>query len=547
VLRGGKHAAAQLQWVHHKGFTQMSAMLRDCHFDGMRPSHVQAKNTDANDKPANIPSHPSREYAGFIVALHYDNHPLNPRYPDSMRILSYSAATALFIAAGSAASAQTVIHIAGATTYRAPVHKAILDCLDAGYTYAYDESSGNLYKAGSAIFKGTLNVSGHPSVIVKTYWTGSLAGVVDLCQQNNLTQWLANGVTTSASGSNLNGTTYLKETAPCQVAMTDSYQSSIAASVATAVGGDTIADKINNATLSDAGGANANAAGTVGIVPFEWVLGKTSAGTAAFTNVTQQLALALTQGPVPVASFTGNVADKLKYAFLIGRNEDSGTRIGALAEAQSGFGQSVVQYQLSFSNNQKSQSDGLATGGTNSTVTGLYLWPSNAPLNTNSSVNWNTAGHSGYIGGGDVGNVLNATNPTTGLTVGSVSNPTPTPTGLTNAYFVGYMGIADAKSTVGTTELSYNGVPYSVAAVQSGQYTFWSFEHMYYISGGASALTGTAKTTANTIADKIFTADAPTNSSGVTLAGQVNAAGVLYDSNFLVTRQVEGGQVSQNY
>lgn len=461
--------------------------------------------------------------------------------------LTYLAIAAIFFTAiTETVSAQTVIRIAGATTYRAPVHKAIMDTLDSGYTYAYDEPTGNVYKAGEAIFKGTLNVSGHPSVIIKTYWTGSMAGLIDLCQQNNLTKWMANAVTTSAAGTNLNGTGYSTETAPCQAVMSDSAQGSVAASVSTAVGGSTVANTINNMSLSDAG-ASAGQYQTVGIAPFEWVLGKIGSGTAPFTNITQQSAYSLAQGPLAVALLSGSAADQYKYVFLVGRNEDSGTRIGTLAEAQTGFGQSVVQYQLSFSNNQKTQADGLATGGTGSAVTGLYLWPANSPLYTNSSINWNTAGHSGYIAGGDVANVLNSTNPVTGLTVGNSQNPTPTPTGMTAGYFVGYLGIADATSTVGTTALSYNGVPYSVVAVQTGRYTLWSFEHMYYISAGVNALTGTGKTTADTVADKIFTTDAPTNSSGTTLAGQANAAGILYDSNVLVTRSVEGGAVSQDY
>ena len=39
----------------------------------------------------------------------------------------------------------------------------------------------------------------------------------------------------------------------------------------------------------------------------------------------------------------------------------------------------------------------------------------------------------------------------------------------------------------GAHTLNYNGVPYSAAAIQEGQYTFWSYEHLYYYPGAAQA------------------------------------------------------------
>ena len=51
--------------------------------------------------------------------------------------------------------------------------------------------------------------------------------------------------------------------------------------------------------------------------------------------------------------------------------------------------------------------------------------------------------------------------------------------GVIGGFVISYLGVFDAMYAVaeGATTLSYNGVPYSVAAVQNGQYTFWSYEH----------------------------------------------------------------------
>lgn len=458
------------------------------------------------------------------------------------------AAAALALGLLPAAFAATpVLHIAGAATYRPPVQKAIEDILNTGYTFGYNGSGR--YKPNASIYSGTLRSNNQP-VIIETYWTGDLAGVVDLAQQNTITKWIRSDAATLAALTTsgiviANG--YATESSPPQVAVTVSFSSSSAAAVSTAIGGAAAANAINSATFVDAGTDAANA-GAVGIAPFVWVLGRLASGAAPFTSISQAQAYSLIQGPTPLAFFTGASADKNKYVFLAGRSEDSGARTVPLAEAQTGFGQNVQQFQLTFSNNQTTQSvDGLPTGGAGSTITGLYLWPGNSPLNTLPGINWKTPGHSGYNLTSDLANVLSASNPVTGLTIGNAQNPTPIPSGYAAGYFVGYVGPADAAGIIGGTILSYNGVPYSTAAVQSGQYSLWSFAHIYYLGSGANPLGGQLKTAADNLADKIFLVDAPTNSNGVTTAGQANAAGILFDSSVLVTRGVEGGQISQTY
>jgi hypothetical protein len=214
------------------------------------------------------------------------------------------------------------------------------------------------------------------------------------------------------------------------------------------------------------------------------------------------------------------------------------------AEAQNGFGNPPVQYALTFSGaNLTTQADGRVTGGTNGVVTGLALWPSNAPLNTEPSINWNSAGHSGYNLSSDLSNALSATNPVVSGSLSVSNGPSP----ITQAYFIGYNGVADASTLVanGGTALSYNGVPYSVAAVLNGQYSLWSFAHLYYIGAGANSLTGVPQKAADDIADEIFSTDADINSSGA--HSSTTGAGIFFNSSVLVTRSIEGGVISQTY
>ena len=182
------------------------------------------------------------------------------------------------------------------------------------------------------------------------------------------------------------------------------------------------------------------------------------------------------------------------------------------------------------------------------------LGASPPPLNTEPTINWNLYGHSGYNLTSDLSNALSALNPVdaTSLTFGNSadsSDPTLVPDPISQVYFVGYNGVADTSTLVanGGKALSYNGVAYSPAAVKNGQYTLWSYAHIYYIGSGTYAISGSAKQAADDLADKIYTTDAPTNSSGVVGSGSGDA-GILLDSSVIVARPgVEGTPVYQNY
>jgi hypothetical protein len=512
-----------------------------------------------------------------------------------MKSLSKTAAAigVALACAGTSFAATPTLHICGATTYRGPVHQAICDMLDPGtVTYVYDSGTGsnatNPYKQNAATYSGKL---GGVSIIIETYFTGSASGVYDLIARNNITSFISptNSVQTAATqiGASLAwqggnscpaggvatytgaaGTYGFDTATPPDFVLSDAFDTSVANSIATADIGGAAAQaivKAGHANLlpagtSGTGGTHAATAKTVGLVGFQWVLGKTTTQPVSLTstpptaNITQNEAQSLlTTGYIPLMFLTGSVSDKHNYVILLGRNEDSGSRINALAESQQTFffGQPVNQMQLSFTGTGlTSESDGVVTGGSTGTVAGFTQWPGNWPVNTETSFVWSAAGHSGYIGGGDLKNALSANNSLIALSTldsGGVINDTSKNLG----YFIGYLGSSDAAVSGGLA-LNYNGVPFSATAVGNGQYSLWGFEHAYILkptAPGGLATGSTQLTLANTLADKIFNTDADVNggnSTTNTVHGTSNGniqSGIFFNSSVVVSKSAEGAVI----
>lgn len=486
-----------------------------------------------------------------------------------MKLLSKTAALLGLLALAGTASAQTVIHIAGATTYRPCVHQAIFKVLDPGFKF--NCTGTNPYSAGALTAIGTLNTTGHPAVVIQTYWTGSVAGVYDLANATSISaQWVdqtsanAGGTQTGFdattgkilfSGTLNSGIT--KEAGVVESAWTDAFQSSASSAVRTAaIGGVAASNKINSKTMTQAGTLGE---AFEGLIAFQWVLGTTTLATGqpittAQANLTYQQAKALVQtGVLPVGELTGNVADNTKYFVQIGRNEDSGTRVAVHAEAGNSIGLGTVQFLPTFSPaNVSVDASNRDAGGATATITGFNRWPANSPLNTVSTVNWNSAGHSGYTGGGNVRTVLQSQNPA--LLTSVADNGGILGASATQVFFLGYLGTGDSTTGGNSINLNYNGVAFSPAAVQSGAYSLWSYEHFFYINDGTStnSLNATQKLIADLIADDVFQNEADVNSgNGATgsIHGSVSGAqqaGIFFDTNVKVQRSIEGGVITRN-
>jgi len=485
--------------------------------------------------------------------------------------------------ASAASATQYTVHIVGSTAYRAPVMSAILDYLTSvGTTPKYCFwGSSTFRKANAATFSSTV---GSDTYVVECFWTGSAAGVTDLVKANPVDDFLSYSTYSSSmstTGYYISSSSPTFETAVApDSAMSDSYYQSVAKvmSDASVVGssGSALAHSINSATLTNAG-VTAGPKKTVGIIPFLWVLQNPGSSGVSATNITQNVAKQLLQvGYINFSQLSGLSADITNYAFLVGRNEDSGTRIDSAADAQDGFDIAPFQVLPEFTSNATTSSvyplpaypPSGHTGGAGSTLSSIELWPAGVALNTEPGISWAAGGHSGLVSGGDVANTLNSTNPgaanitvddgSGNVTDDSAGNNACAPldnnytAGSSQCLLLGYVGVADAygvlasiggtaiagqPSTAKALGLSYEGVNYSPAAVENGEYTLFGYEHMYYTTA-----TGTVKTVLDGIADKVYGSDADIDSSGNHGAG--DAAGIFYSSMNFSRGLTEGGILS---
>ena len=221
----------------------------------------------------------------------------------------------------------------------------------------------------------------------------------------------------------------------------------------------------------------------VGVAPFMFLANKGS----TITNMTSQAFRAIYGAGVAVKSlFTGNIADRDTYIYGVGLNGSSGARAIAMAETGYGIFKAVQQYTVTTS------------GG------------------TLTAVNYITD-PGGYSDGGALTAALSNTSDENDPNVGIV---------------VGYAGIADV--TADNVQLTYNGVAYSADAVYSGQYTFWSYSHVYTSARIYGATSGDDLLRKNWI-----------TYLGNTLLATPGAAG-LDLSLMKVNRAGDGGDVNRN-
>ena len=387
------------------------------------------------------------------------------------------------------ASAQIELRITGSTAYRSATIQAIQDSLNAGFTVGW-VGTGTLAGSTEAIFKGTTKntVPANIAVTIKTAFSGSVGGVFSLTTGNGIPDGTATPPITvgflvdTTPTSVLPGTANVPNTietpvAPAgadkagfpNVAMSDSFQSSTP-------------DK--TPVLNDT---------QVGVVPFEWA--RNVGSPATITNITNQLASAvLLLGSLPQYQFDNGAS--ATPVFVTGRNFDSGTRLDAFAE--SGFGINSPPSQLDTTTTTANH---IASG----------AWVAGAGGNVF------FAAANGLTSGGQVATALDATGSQT----------------VIGGSLISYLGVADANTAVtgGATTLTYNGVAFSVAAVQNGQYTFWSYEH-FLKSPQLTALG--ASDNHNIVANAL--------ASTIASDAAVSPAGILL-SGMLVARAAEGAPV----
>jgi len=382
------------------------------------------------------------------------------------------------------ASAQTVINITGATAFREAAHLAIRSSIS-NCVYGYQGT--NFSSAGSAIFKGDIQVNSVTTpVIVRTTWSGSVAGIRAVVNQSNAVTYFSSSNSTlinSLAGGNgtLLGSTVTPSesvTTGNKICFTDNTQDNTPYQAVTLDGGP------------------------IGVIAFVPAVNETSAISANASITTLQLRSLIKAGSVPMKYVTGNVSDETKQIIWTGRNTLSGTRVIYLAETGVGVSNPVVQFKAVTSNMTDA----------NSPITGLTYWPVEAGNNgvdvwspTAQSGNA-TAGNGGYNSGGDLANVLvkafSANVSINDASGSSYATLTSNDTAL--------MTVLSAQElptivTGGGKSIAYNGYKLSVptayvsatglgglsdadeAMIINGQYTLWSYENLFYRPSGLSA------------------------------------------------------------
>jgi hypothetical protein len=379
------------------------------------------------------------------------------------------------------ANAQTVVHITGSTAFRAAVHEAITNILAPGFLYGYQGTS--FTGASQAIFTGTALTNGGP-VIIKTSWSGSLAGIETVSQAypSTVGTFLTNGTPISTAGTPNAPAVYDLPLIP-EVCMSDGFQ---------------YTSQYPTPVLQ---------AQSVGAVTFKFLKNVTGVSTApGLTNMTPLLAQALWEnGSLPLSMFSSNPDDSNTIVYAIGRDPDSGTRKTAFLETgvQTFLSEltPAIVYQW-----QPTNGSGVVNKANPAAITGQQPWPPE----TIDNIYFPDNGDCGYSSGGDLAYAMRASSP---------------------FIYVTYLGLSDATTAEGggATELTYNGIPYSDQAVRNGQYTYWTYEQMDYLpTYGTTDANG--KAVADSIAQAILTNTA------------ANVGELLSTMN--VTRFQEGGPVT---
>ena len=403
-----------------------------------------------------------------------------------MKFSRLIVATLIAIATINSAWAQTVVHITGSTAYRAAVYQAISDILQPGFVFGYSGTTAS--KASQAIYTGTTKTGSLP-VIIKTSFSGSVGGISTLAA--NLTigpggsftgggGWLVDSTPQSTGGTPNAPATY-DPAVTADVAMADCFQASAPAMYRTPVLKDNF----------------------VGVVPFVFVA--TKGGSPIKGSVTTSTSISAEQvrdifveGSVKLSEFSGNAGDTEKVQG-VGRDEDSGTRIQALA--CSGIGVETALKQVQPVNNS-----------TNTEITGANLWPA-VTLN---GINY-PQGDSGFSSGGSLATEINLPHASTFST-----------------WFMSYLGINDAATVTNGIQLKFAGVAYSAANVEgpgasgfTAQYKYWGYEHLFY----RTTFGGSGLTVAKQLASDLTTTSA-------------SISGILL-SSMHVSRDKDGGAIEK--
>jgi hypothetical protein len=422
-------------------------------------------------------------------------------HTQKMKSVKLLAAGLLALATAASSFAVTNLHITGSTAFRKAMYTSLVTKLGgtANCKVVFVGAANGLLGSNQATFRNAAT-----GETVYCCMAGSVGGV----------NWVANQIPAATGVGAPTGSAWLSitanGTATAPSADLTTGGTPVAAGSAVFDGAQvadvTMSDSLQSSTPFNYTGVKKLITKPAGIVTFTFAKGLqdtsgiTAAQYAAVDNMTplafQNLA---SLGSAPLSMFSGVEADDTVEVVLTGRDDDSGTRLAAFAETGLGTVQAGnVQYQAFNSSN--ADVGGLAAPGAIDHLT---------PFATSSL---------GYSSGGKIKNVLKSTQ------VGALDgNGVP-------FVLVSYLGLGDTPGA--TQQLNYNGVPYSAAAVTSGQYTFWTKEFLMYRSDKINAVDANNLTFATALATVIST-NAP-------------ISGGIHVGDMQVDRSFEGGVIGHN-
>lgn len=396
------------------------------------------------------------------------------------------------------ASAQTAIYISGAPATRAIWNQAILHEVATLTNGTSTNTTGlSIYWTGTTGFNTANqiaitggNISG-TAVTIYGSWTGSTGGnqSVAISPQGSNSALKVGFINLSASGVAPGVVTDITNKQYPHFNLSDTQQTTIPFNGTTTATVPTT----SYATLLEAGTPSPAVTG------FEFVANK--GVPSSLSNITPLLAQQLfTNGSVPLAQFSALNSDTGTQVYAVGRDIASGARYILLAETGIGTANSSLLYQY-----EPTVSSG--------TITNIASNP--AGSGTINLISF-AAGNGGYSSFSNVLTVLKA-----------VSTPSV-------GYVVSYVTDSDAATAVaaGAVALNWNGVPYSVAGIQQGQYSYWSYLHVYYQNAGATTTGSLPITFATDLGNDLATD---------------TATGAILSSSLLVSRTLDGGIITTNY
>ena len=358
-----------------------------------------------------------------------------------MKLNTFILAAAFSLGVASLASAATTntVYVAGSSAFRssfqaAAIASGVVFSPAPQYTvYQGGTSNNNAGNAGNYMaFVGT-PVGGGNTLVLQCKWTGSEAGILNLA--SNVTESFMDP---SLFDGNDHGTNLpsLTTNVVVDLAMADNAQ------------------KYSRTTKPIL-----QKGAEVGVVTFKWVR---NPGWWTGTNVTDSEIRQALAGSCPLAVFSGNSNDVNSYVYVSGRDNSSGTRVNAFGDV--GYGILSIPHQIE--------------------MTSAGVMTTNIPFGGSSAV---YQGDFGFSSGGSLAATLGA------VTTNAVDN---TQNGGTGYSVIAYLSVGDAATAVGNgaTELAYDGVPFSVAAVKEGTYPFWGNEYIYENPGDTN----------NAIANTVF-------------------------------------------